>query len=77
MGTIVLEKGQYLVRTGELVNSVYILLKGSVWMETKNDRFLWGSGSIIGLLDTVGSTYVCSYKAEETSTLAAYPYHWV
>ena len=77
MGTIVLEKGQYLVRTGELVNNVYILLKGSVWMETKNDRFLWGSGSIIGLLDTVGSTYVCSYKAEETSTLAAYPYHGV
>ena len=41
MEKIVLEKGQYLVRTGELVNNVYILLKGSVWMETKNDRFLW------------------------------------
>ena len=74
METIKLQKGDYLIHCGDEMKQIHIVIKGSMRMQSANDRFLVPNGSIIGLLECSGMAYNCDYYAEEDSIIVAYPF---
>lgn len=74
METITLAKGEFLVHKGETVRNVFIVARGSIIMETMNDRILLKGGGIVGLVEAGRVGYVCDYRANEDTTLVSYPY---
>lgn len=77
METIILKKGEYLVRQGDMLKQVYIIVKGTIMMQTKNDHFPLKAGCIIGLVESTSITYMSDYYAEEDSVLVGYPFRYV
>ncbi len=77
METITLKKGEYLVRQGDMLKQVYIIVKGTMMMHTKNDHFPLKAGCIIGLVESTSITYMSDYYAEEDSVLVGYPFRYV
>lgn len=77
METMNLRKGQYLAHCGDEMKQIFIIVRGSIRMESANDRYLIENGSIIGLLECSAMAYNCDYYAEEDTIVAAYSYQSV
>lgn len=74
MVAIELKKNEHLVRKGESTKAIYIVLRGSVNLETAYNRINLGSGSVIGFMWGLSDEYVCDYVAAEDSLIASYKY---
>ena len=74
MVAIELKKNEHLIRKGETTKAIYIVLRGSVNLETAYNRINLGSGSVIGFMLGVSDEYVCDYIAAEDSLIASYKY---
>lgn len=74
MVAIELKKNEHLVRKGETTKAIYIVLRGSVDLQTAYNRINLGSGSVIGFMLGLSDEYVCDYVAAEDSLIASYKY---
>lgn len=74
MVAIELKKNEHLVRKGEVTKTIYIVLRGSVDLQTAYNRINLGSGSVIGFMWGLSDEYVCDYVAAEDSLIASYKY---
>lgn len=74
MTVMKLEKGKYLVRKGEPIKAVYIILKGSMELRTYYNSIILESGSVIGLMAAVSGTFEGDYIVNEECMLAAYSF---
>lgn len=77
METTKIDKGSYLITSGDTIRKIYILVQGKMLMETKNDSFVLQSGSILGLPDASRDCYSNNYVAIEDSTVVSYPFNSV
>ena len=74
MVAIELKKNEHLVRKGETTKAIYIVLRGSVNLQTDYNRITLGTGSVIGFMLGLSDEYVCDYVAAEDSLIASYKY---
>ena len=74
MVAIELKKNEHLIRKGETTKAIYIVLRGSVNLETAYNRINLGTGSVIGFMMGLSDEYVCDYVAAEDSLIASYKY---
>lgn len=74
MIAIELKKGEHLVRKGESTKAIYIVLRGSVYLQTAYNQITLGSGSVLGFMIGVTEEYICDYVAAEDSLIASYKY---
>jgi len=71
---IQLKKGEHLVRKGESTKAIYIVLRGSVNLQTDYNQITLGSGSVVGFMLGLSDEYICDYVAAEDSLIASYKY---
>ena len=74
MVAIQLKKNEHLVRKGETTKAVYIVLRGSVNLQTDYNQITLGTGSVVGFMLGLSEEYVCDYVAAEDSLIASYKY---
>ena len=74
MVAIELKKGEHLIRKGETTKAIYIVLRGSVNLQTEYNRITLGTGSVVGFMLGVSDEYICDYVAAEDSLIASYKY---
>lgn len=74
MVAIELKKDEHLVRKGETTKAIYIVLRGSVDLQTDYNRINLGTGSVVGFMLGLSDAYVCDYVAAEDSLIASYKY---
>ncbi len=74
MVAIQLKKGEHLVRKGETTKAIYIVLRGSVNLQTEYNRITLGTGSVVGFMLGLSDEYICDYVAAEDSLIASYKY---
>ena len=74
MVAIQLKKGEHLVRKGETTKAIYIILRGSVNLQTEYNRITLGTGSVLGFMLGLSDEYICDYVAAEDSLIASYKY---
>ena len=74
MVAIELKKGEHLVRKGETTKAIYIVLRGSVNLQTEYNQINLGIGSVVGFMLGLSDEYVCDYVAAEDSLIASYKY---
>lgn len=74
MVAIQLKKGEHLVRKGETTKAIYIVLRGSVNLQTDYNQITLGTGSVVGFMLGLSDEYVCDYVAAEDSLIASYKY---
>ena len=74
MVAIELKKNEHLIRKGDTSKAIYIVLRGSVNLETDYNRITLGTGSVIGFILGISDEYVCDYVAAEDSLIASYKY---
>ena len=74
MVAIELKKNEHLVRKGETSKAIYIVLRGSVNLQTDYNRIALGTGSVVGFMLGLSEEYVCDYVAAEDSLIASYKY---
>ena len=71
---IQLKKNEHLVRKGETTKAIYIVLRGSVNLQTAYNCVTLGAGSVVGFMTGLSDEYVCDYVAAEDSLIASYKY---
>ena len=71
---IELRKGEHLVRKGETTKAIYIVLRGSLNLQTDYNQITLGTGSVVGFMIGLSDEYVCDYVAAEDSLVASYKY---
>ena len=71
---IQLKKGEHLVRKGETTKAIYIVIRGSVDLQTEYNKITLGAGSVVGFMLGLSEEYVCDYVAAENSLIASYKY---
>lgn len=74
MVAIELKKNEHLVRKGETTKAIYIVLRGSVNLQTEYNQITLGTGSVVGFMLGLSDEYVCDYVAAEDSLIASYKY---
>ena len=74
MGKIILKKGQLLHSPADLVNTLEIVLSGSIKISDSHQKLTVTTGGIIGVLETPGSFYSYTYVAAEDSVIFNYGY---
>ena len=74
MVAIELKKNEHLVRKGETTKAIYIVLRGSVNLQTDYNQITLGTGSVVGFMLGLSDEYVCDYVAAEDSLIASYKY---
>ena len=74
MVAIELKKNEHLVRKGETTKAIYIVLRGSVNLQTEYNQITLGSGSVVGFMCGLSDEYICDYVANEDSLIASYKY---
>ena len=74
MVAIQLKKNEHLVRKGETTKAIYIVLRGSVNLQTDYNKITLGSGSVVGFMLGLSEEFVCDYVAAEDSLIASYKY---
>ncbi len=74
MGMINLEKGQTLHRAGDIVKTLEIVLKGTVYVTDGEIEMAMPSGSMIGAFELPSQEYVFSYEIKEACTVFQYSY---
>ena len=75
MGILKLEKGQILHKAGsDEVNSIEILVKGSIKVSNQNTNIVLTVGAFAGAVEKPGKPYVYTYEALEESAVYSYPF---
>lgn len=74
MVAIELKKNEHLVRKGETTKAIYIVLRGSVNLQTEYNQITLGTGSVVGFMFGLSDEYICDYVAAEDSLIASYKY---
>lgn len=74
MVAIQLKKGEHLVRKGETTKAIYIIMRGSVNLQTEYNSITLGTGSVVGFMLGLSDEYICDYVAAEDSLIASYKY---
>ena len=74
MVAIQLKKNEHLVRKGETTKAIYIVLRGSLNLQTEYNQITLGTGSVVGFMLGLSDEYVCDYVAAEDSLIASYKY---
>ena len=75
MGLIELKKGEVLHRAGsDKVDSLEIIIKGSMLCSNQFTTTTFGVGGIIGLPEIPGQYYKYTYQASEDTSVFSYPY---
>lgn len=74
MVAIELKKNEHLVRKGETTKAIYIVLRGSVNLQTEYNQLTLGTGSVVGFMLGLSDEYICDYVAAEDSLIASYKY---
>ena len=74
MVAIQLKKNEHLVRKGETTKAIYIVLRGSVNLQTEYNQITLGTGSVVGFMLGLSDEYICDYVAAEDSLIASYKY---
>ncbi len=79
LGEITLEsinipQGQKLINEGEPVNSMYVVVTGSIEQIWKNQHLILGPGTIAGLSDSLNHEYEADYVVAEDAMVIKCPY---
>ena len=75
MGILKLEKGQVLHKAGtEEVNSIEVVIKGSIKVSNINTELKLEVGSFAGAVEKPGKPYIYTYEALEESAVYSYPF---
>ncbi|NBH14338.1 cyclic nucleotide-binding domain-containing protein [Lachnospiraceae bacterium] len=74
METVKVSKGRHFLRKGERLKGLFVVLQGSVRAVSKNDEIQMEAGSIVGLLESASSVYLCDYITNTDCVFYVYPY---
>lgn len=75
MKKIDIPKGHVLHSRGETVQSLEVILRGSIMLRSDENMISAGSGTMLGAFCQNGDEYGCDYTADEDCTLLVYDYH--
>ncbi|MBQ3797567.1 MAG: Crp/Fnr family transcriptional regulator [Butyrivibrio sp.] len=76
MGIIKLEKGKILHKAGsDIVETVEILVKGSIKISNQYTSITLGVGGFIGITEVPGKPYIYTIEALEETTVYSYPFN--
>lgn len=70
-----IKKGTIIYTEQDIVESLDIILKGSVRISNSFSRSTLTNGSILGIMEAPGSGYSYSYEALEDTNIYSHPYH--
>ena len=74
MEPITIEKGKKLINEGDAVDSLYVILKGTIRQDWKGKQLLLGPGTVAGLSDALNHKYEADYTVEEDASVIKCPY---
>ncbi|MBE5917137.1 MAG: cyclic nucleotide-binding domain-containing protein [Pseudobutyrivibrio ruminis] len=74
MEPITIEKGKKLINEGDIVDSLYVIIKGEVSQEWKGQHLILGPGTVAGLSDALNHEYEADYTVSEDATVIKCPY---
>ncbi|MBP3261630.1 cyclic nucleotide-binding domain-containing protein, partial [Pseudobutyrivibrio sp.] len=74
MEPITIEKGKKLINAGDAVDSLYVILKGTIRQDWKGKQLLLGPGTVAGLSDALNHEYEADYTVEEDASVIKCPY---
>ncbi len=74
MGLITLNSNQVIHRSGDKVESLEIVVKGSVSVSANGQSITIGTGGILGVAEKPGAEYIFTYSANEDSSIFSYAY---
>ncbi|QFJ54599.1 cyclic nucleotide-binding domain-containing protein [Pseudobutyrivibrio xylanivorans] len=74
MEPITIEKGKKLIGEGDVVDSLYVIMKGSIDQNWKGQHLTLGPGTVAGLSDALNLTYEAEYTVLEDCTVIKCPY---
>ncbi len=66
-------QGQIIVESGQKIDALYLVTKGTVSASYKGGKYLLNSGDVIGLCEYRRGEAIMEYKAEEAASIIAYP----
>lgn len=66
--------GTQLVQSEQNITALYVIAKGTVRATYPGGVFYLNKGDVIGVCELFFDSYFISYQAEETTSLASYPY---
>ncbi|WP_051204495.1 Crp/Fnr family transcriptional regulator [Butyrivibrio sp. VCD2006] len=75
MGLLTLNPNQVLHRSGDKVETLEIVVKGSVSIAIEGEAIDVGVGGILGCAERPGETYIYTYTAKEESSVFSYPFN--
>ncbi|WP_049945346.1 Crp/Fnr family transcriptional regulator [Butyrivibrio sp. AC2005] len=75
MGLITLKQNQVLHKSGDIVETLEIVVKGSVSVIIEGESIIVGVGGILGAPEHPGSEYVYTYTALEDTSVFSYPFN--
>ena len=69
MEPITLEVGKKLINEGDAVDSMYVVIKGTIEQQWRGHKLLLGPGTVVGLSDALNHTYEADYTVSEEATV--------
>ncbi len=69
MEPITLEVGKKLINEGDPVDSLYVVIKGTIDQQWKGQHIILGPGTVAGLSDALNQYYAASYTVETEATV--------
>ncbi len=69
MEPITIEKGKKLINEGDVVDSMYVVMKGAIDQNWKGQHLTLGPGTVAGLSDALNKTYEADYAVAEEATV--------
>ncbi len=74
MEPITIEKGKKLISEGDVVDSVYVVIKGNIDQNWRGQHIKLGPGTVAGLSDALNVAYEAEYVAAEDTSVIKCPY---
>lgn len=74
MVVVQLKKDEYLIHKDEPMKAIYIIIRGSVVLKTRQNEMNFGAGSVIGFMESVHGSFCGDYIVKEDCLVASYKY---
>ncbi len=74
MEPITIEKGKKIINEGDVVDSLYVVISGTIDQEWKGQHISLGPGTVAGLSDALNLEYDADYVVSEDATVIKCPY---
>ncbi len=71
---ITIEKGKKLINVGDPVDTLYVVISGSIQQIWKGQEIILGPGTVAGLSDALNHEYEADYSVYEDATVIKCPY---